>query len=321
MDSEMLLQSLAIVAGAIAYVGYFKRGEHHMNGVTYIKVHTITFAVLTALLSRIGFTWSEAFMQTILYDSLFFGGLFASLFLFRAFFNPLNIYPGPWLARITSFLMPMSIQKMQMYKTLERFHGKYGHFVRIGTNELSITHPQAIPDIFGAESVCEKGPWYDISRPQDSLLLRRSFAGHGELRSVWSHAFSIKACRGYEDRIQIYRNKFLAGIDDHAGKAVDVNHWLGLYSWDVLSDLSFGHPFGMLDAKDRHWAMNILDKGMSVIGPHLPMWFLRVMIAIPGGKEDMKVMLKYCQEEMLSRWKVRILDISCVCNIFVSNVK
>jgi len=300
-----LLQLSAFVGGALCYVGYFNRGEHHMHGTAYIQIHTIAFATLTALLYRLGLPLVEALTQTGIYDGIFLAGLFASLLVYRAFLNPLNRFSGPWIARITSFYMTCSIRNMRMYKTLQALHEKHGYFVRIGTQELSITHPNAIREIFGADSVCEKGPWYDISRPQDSLLLRRTFAGHAELRSVWSQAFSVKAVKGYEKRIHPYRNKLIAQLDAHGGEPVNINHWLGLYSWDVLSDLSFGHAFGMLDTKERHWAMNVLDKGMSIIGPHLPMWLIRVMLSIPGGNKDMKFMLKYCEGEMLKRWEVR----------------
>ncbi|KAI1422345.1 cytochrome P450 monooxygenase [Xylaria sp. FL1777] len=297
------LQGGAFVAGALCYATYFNRGEHHMYGTTYITIHTAAFAAFTALLHRLGFSLVEAGKQAGLYDGIFLAGLFTSLFLYRVFMHPLNIFPGPWMARISSFYMTARIQRMRMYKALQELHEEHGYFVRIGTQELSITHPTAVQEIFGADSVCQKSPWYDISRPQDSLLLRRTFEGHAELRSVWSQAFSVKAVKGYEHRIKTYRDKLLAQIDSHGGQAVDVNHWLGLYSWDVLSDLSFGHAFGMLDTKEHHWAMNVLDKGMSIVGPHMPMWFIRVMASIPGGNKDMKFMLKYCTEEMLRRWK------------------
>lgn len=298
------LQLFAFVAGALCYVGHFNRGEHHLHGTTYIKAHTVAFLGLAALLYRLRFCLVEAVLQTCVYDGLFLAGLYASLLVYRAFLNPLNVFPGPWTARITSFDLPFRIRKLQLYKTLQELHRQHGNFVRIGTGELSITHPHAVRDIFGAESKCLKSPWYDISRPQDSLLLRRTHAGHAELRRIWSPAFSIKAVRGYEERIQPYRNKLIAALDAYAGQSVDVDHWLALYAWDVMGDLTFGHSFGMLDTKEQHWAIKTLNKGMGVIGLHLPMWVFRIMVAIPGGQKDFKVMLKYTQEEMLSRWKV-----------------
>lgn len=301
---HLALQSFTFLTGVLSYVLYFSRGEHHLYGLTYIKYHTIAFLGLTALLYRLGLPLGEAASATFTFDAIFFGGLYTSLVLYRAFLNPLNAYAGPWMARITSFYFPLRIRKRQMYKKLEQLHGKYGYFVRIGTGELSITHPTAVQEIFGADSVCEKSIWYDISRPQDSLLLRRTYEGHAELRSVWSHAFSVKAVKGYELRMQPYRNKLLANLDGYAGEAVDVGHMLALYSWDVLSDLSFGHAFGMLNQNDKHWAIQILKKGMSVVGLHLPMWWLRIGVALPGGREDMKQMLKYCTGEMMSRWEV-----------------
>lgn len=313
-------QVFAFVAGVLCYVGHFNRGEHHLDGVTYIQLHTVAFLGLTALLYRLGFPLVEAVLQTCVYDGIFLAGLYASLLVYRAFLNPLNVFPGPWTARITSFDLPFRIRKSQMYKTLQDLHRQHGNFVRIGPGELSITHPHAVQDIFGADSKCLKSPWYDISRPQDSLLLRRSHAGHAELRRIWSPAFSIKAVRGYEERIQPYRNKLIAGLDTHAGQSLNVDHWLSLYAWDVMGDLTFGHSFGMLDTQEQHWAIKTLNKGMSVIGLHLPMWLFRIMVAIPGGQKDFKMMLKYTQEEMLSRWKVcghsvLVLSTSYLCSI------
>lgn len=302
------LQLVAAITGAGLYFGYFSHGEHHLNAVIYLRNHTLTFIALLALFLRLGFSLKDAFLEVLAYDAAFLGGLYTSLVLYRAFFNPLNTFPGPLTTRISSFDMTLKIRKGQMYKTLQGLHAKYGQFVRIGTGEISITHPSAVHEIFGNDSVCEKSIWYDISRPQDSLLLRRTYAGHAELRSVWSHAFSIKAIKGYEERVKVYRAKLMQGIDAQEGCAVDVNHWLALYSWDVLSDLSFGHPFGMLDRQDKHWAIKILKKGMSIVGFHWPMWWIEIMKAIPGGNSDMKTMLKYCQEEMLLRWKVQLLE-------------
>ncbi|KAL8919479.1 MAG: hypothetical protein Q9208_006764 [Pyrenodesmia sp. 3 TL-2023] len=297
------LQLVAFVAGALCYIGHFHRGEHHLYGATYVQFHTVVYLGLVALFYRLGFRLVEAILQTCVYDGVFLAGLYTSLLVYRVFLNPLNVFPGPWLARVTSFDLPFRIRKSQLYKTLQDLHRQHGHFVRIGTGELSITHPHAVRDIFGADSRCLKSPWYDISRPQDSLLLRRSHAGHAELRRIWSPAFSVKAIRGYEERIQPYRNKLVAGLDSYAGQSLDVDHWLALYAWDVMGDLTFGHSFGMLDTKEQHWAIKILNQGMSVIGLHLPMWVFRIMVAIPGGQKDVKSMLKYAQDEMLSRWK------------------
>lgn len=295
---------LALVAGILSYAGHFHRGEHHLRGTTYIKLHIVTLLGVVALLCWLEFRPVDAAIRALQYDLFFLVGLYSSLLVYRSFFNPLNRFPGPWMTRITSFYLPFYIKKSQMYKTLQALHRQHGHFVRIGTGELSITHPTAVQEIFGADSKCLKSPWYDISRPQDSLLLRRTRAGHSELRRIWSPAFSIKAVRSYEERIQPYRNKLLAELDAHAGQSLNVDHWLSLYAWDVMGDLTFGHSFDMLDTKEQHWAIKTLTKGMLVIGLHLPMWLFRILVAIPGGQKDFKVMLKYTTEEMLSRWRV-----------------
>jgi len=239
-----------------------------------------------------------------MYDGFFLAGLFGSLLTYRAFLNPLNVFPGPYIARIATFWISFRIKRLRIYKTLEELHAKYGYFVRIGTQEVSITHPNAVVDIFGANSVCQKSTWYDISKPQDSVLLRRSFAKHSERRAIWTRAFSVAATRGYEVRFHPYRSKMLSKLDYLTGQPINITHWLGLYSWDSMGDLSFGHSFGLLDSDEHHWAMKVLDKGMSIIGHHLPMWFIRLGTAVWGGNKDFKIMLKYCHEQMLLRYHV-----------------
>ncbi|KAI5460996.1 cytochrome P450 monooxygenase [Mariannaea sp. PMI_226] len=293
---------LTFIAGVVSYVAYFFHGEHHMYGLVYIQLHAIVFATSTFLLYRLGSSLLDASLQTLVYDGCFMAGLFGSLFVYRAFFNPLNAIPGPFIARIATFWISFRIKRLRMFAAFEELHNKYGYFVRVGSKEVSITHPKAIVDIFGANSVCQKGPWYDISKPQDSVLLRRTFAKHAERRAIWTRAFSVKAVRGYEVRFHPYRTKMFSKLDEFAGQPVNITHWLGLFSWDTMSDLSFGHPFGLLDSKEHHWAMGVLDEGMGIIGRHLPMWFVRLGSSVPGGNRDLKNMYKYCHEQMLLRY-------------------
>lgn len=304
----------ALLAGHLCYVGYFSRGEHHLSGVLYLQIHTVLFLALSTLLYRFKYTLAQAILQTCIYDGLFLAGLYSSLLAYRIFLNPLNVFPGPWMARVTSFDLPLRIQKRQMFKTLSELHHEHGDFVRIGTQEMSITHPTAVQDIFGPNSKCLKSAWYDITKPQDALLLRRSHRGHAELRRIYSPGFSTKAIRGYEERIGKYRTKLISRLDEQDGKTINLVRWISLYAWDTMGDLTFGHPFGMLDSEEKHWAVKILNKGMTPIGDHLPMWLFRMMYAIPGGQGDFEAMLKYTEEQMLARWEVRtqpLFHLSC----------
>ncbi|KAL2069223.1 hypothetical protein VTL71DRAFT_15561 [Oculimacula yallundae] len=299
---QPLWQFLAFGAGVLLYFGYFFRGEHHMRALLYIQAYALQFAGLLGLLIYQGLPLVDSLKHTALCNVSFLTGLYGSLLIYRAFFHPLNVFPGPKIARIATFYIVPRIKRLRMFKAFEELHAKHGYFVRVGAQEMSITHPDAVVDIFGPDSVCEKSPWYDISKPQDSVLLRRTFKQHAERRAVWTSAFSTKAVRGYETRFHPYRAKMLAELDARVGQPVNITHWLGLFSWDSMSDLSFGHSFGLLDSDDHHWAMKVLDSGMSIIGRHLPMWFLRLGTSVPFGNKDLKTMFKYCQEQMLLRW-------------------
>lgn len=64
-----------------------------------------------------------------------FGPLFASISLYRLYFHPLRSFPGPGLARLTSW---WGVSKLatgaNKYEIHEELHKQHGKIVRIGTN-------------------------------------------------------------------------------------------------------------------------------------------------------------------------------------------
>jgi tryprostatin B 6-hydroxylase len=130
-------------------------------------------------------------------------------------------------------------------------------------------------------------------------------------RRLWSAAFSDKALRDYEQRIQGYRDKLVSQITAFSGQPVDISRWFNLYSFDVMGDLAFGSSFGMLEASDEHWAIKILNEGMDPLSFHFQAWFFRFMSAMPLLMRDWFKFVNYCIQRLNQRMNVRVTSFRC----------
>jgi tryprostatin B 6-hydroxylase len=193
----------------------------------------------------------------------------------------------------------------QHIKLLE-LHNKYGPFIRIGSNDISVIHPKALEIVYGPSSRCFKGPQYDMSHPEVSLQLMRDPVQHHARRRVWSGAFSEKLLRGYEERIRGYREELVSRLSElsTSSQPINIRKWFNLYSFDVMGDLSFGNGFGSLQRGEEHWAVRLLNSFVDPIGLFLPTWAFVMLAATPGLSGDFWKFPAFCKEMMVARFKV-----------------
>lgn len=307
----LLGQAITAAVGVAAHLLYFKRGEHHLHGVRYIQLLAIT--VVVGVLSVRGQgepLWQDAVRQTSAIISSFFGGLYTSLIVYRAFFHPLNKFPGPYGARLSSFWLSAQLKDGDAFRKVAELHAKYGDFVKVGSSDLSITHPKAVSAIYGLGSPCTKAAWYDLTKPMVSLQTLRVKTLHDQRRRKWSPAFSDKALRGYEDRIRRYLDKLISQFQAFDGGPFDATKWFNLYSFDVMGDLAFGTSFNMLDTSEEHWAIKLLNEGIEPLAWMFPIWFFKVMTAMPLLTKDWWRFIEYCARRLDERMAVSALTIT-----------
>ncbi|KKK19690.1 hypothetical protein AOCH_000841 [Aspergillus ochraceoroseus] len=176
-----------------------------------------------------------------------------------------------------------------------------GPFVRTGSSDMSIIHPQGIEAVHGASSRCTKGIIYDFSYPTTSLPTHRDPTEHHARRRVWSTAFSDKMLRGYEQRIRGYRKKLVDRVIEMEGQPIEITKWFNLYSFDVMGDLSFGQGFESLEKGEAHWAIKLLNGTMGSLGLMLPAWLFLLVAAIPGLLSDFWQFLDFCGKRIMER--------------------
>ena len=300
-----LLSIIAAAAGLLSHACYFNRGEHHFYGIRYLQAFIATFVLAVLALVQQGKALDEALAQVIPISSCYLAGLYASLIAYRAIFHPLNKFPGPFGARISKLWLSAHLKNADAYRKIHMLHEQYGDFVRVGSSELSITHPKAVTAIYGQGSKCTKADFYDISKPMVSLQTLRVKALHDQRRRIWSPAFSDKALRGYEERETKYCDQLLSRIRGFDGQPVNVSKWFNLYTFDVMGDLAFGTSFKMLEMSEEHWAIKLLNEGMAPLSWNFPVWLFRLLAAIPGAMRDFWRFLDYGAKRVEERMNVR----------------
>ncbi|EGR47512.1 cytochrome P450 [Trichoderma reesei QM6a] len=301
----------ASAVGVATHLLYFKKGEHHVAPQRYV------IALATSLITGVILTgssifnekpgvqagWTSAISSSIQIHTCFLFGLYSSLITYRLFFHPLNKFPGPLGARISTFWLTYRVRGLDAWRQVAALHEQYGPFVRIAPSELSIRNPRAVAALHGPASRCEKGPIYDVTKPMTSLHMFRDRAIHNDLRRVWSQAFSDRALRGYNQRMSAYRSVLLGRIHAAKGESMDMAKWFRFYGFDVMGDLAFGKSFNMLETSRNHWAIDLLDAGILPLALQLPVWLLRFGMNMPVISRDWWTFIGFCRDRLQSRMR------------------
>ena len=247
---------LAFAAGIGSHVFYFRVGEHHMYPVVYIQAFFAICVGSVLYLSNFGGVPREEAISTIsTLACSWLAGVYSSLVVYRLFLHPLNGFPGPWQARIGNLWLSSKLSNLDGYYLIDGFHKKYGKYVRVGSNVLSITDPAIMQDTYGPNAKAVKADWYDGSYPHHSMHTTRDKGLHDRRRRVWAPAFSDKALREYEPTVQDLNDKLVSRIDEYKGRRVNMTTWFNLYSFDVMGRLAFGKDYHMVENGKRHWAL------------------------------------------------------------------
>lgn len=305
MDASILFNSclVASVAGVASHLFYFRIGEHHMLGAFYLQlIILVCIIVIVVLVQFSNYTIYSALNTSLALASSWLSGVYSSLVVYRAFFHPLNGFPGPWQTRLADTWLSSKLTDLNAYSVFHDLHQRYGHYVRIGPNTLSIADPEIMQPAYGSHARVVKSDWYDAAHPHHSMQTVRDKGLHSRRRRVWAPAFSDKALREYELAIAKINDKLEQRIEGLKGDPADVTLLFNLYSFDVMGRLAFGKDYGMIDSGKRHWALNILTAGMKLGGLKLPTWLLRTVIAIPGAATAHHKFLKFCSDEL--KWRV-----------------
>ncbi|EMD61120.1 hypothetical protein GGP41_010023 [Bipolaris sorokiniana] len=220
--------------------------------------HFSAFLQAKNLLVILGFMLGAAILQFILTR------------FYNLYFHPLRKFPGPRLAAATGLVFSYKVLRGEEAAWEAEMHRKYGEVVRLGPNRLSYVTPEAWKDIAGP------GAGKRLENTKDPTTFGPDFAGtlslgsqpntmvHRTHRRVFAPAFSDKALKLQEPLIQGYLNSLVRIIKNNAtatpAVGFDIAKLINCMTFDVMADLAFGEPLGLLDQSELSpWVQAVLE--------------------------------------------------------------
>ncbi|KAF1808638.1 benzoate para-hydroxylase [Eremomyces bilateralis CBS 781.70] len=169
--------------------------------------------------------------------------------------KPLRNIPGPPLAGLSNLWLLYQSRQGRRFMKVDAAHKKYGPLVRIQPNHVSIADPAAIQTVYGHGNGFLKSEFYDaFVSIKRGLFNTRDRAEHTRKRKTVSHTFSAKSVGQFEQYMHQNLELFVQRLDTMANHApiggytdLDALHWFNYLAFDIIGDLAFGAPFGMLE--------------------------------------------------------------------------
>jgi cytochrome P450 len=189
----------------------------------------------------------------------------SGLLIYRLTIHPLAKYPGPLLAKITDWYDVYYAMKGNRYLEHWRCHERYGDYVRVAPNTLSVNTATGLKDIYGPRANARKSDWYNTLTSYPGVYSTHNCIPkdiHAKKRRILSYAFSEEAMRSMEqqmiDVIQTWLKALAVpeanGVEKLSGTK-DMSAWTNYLSLDILGKLCFGESFDTITRADNRWVM------------------------------------------------------------------
>ena len=210
------LPTAVLVAAALSstsHYAFWVRSEfdgilyRFMPGIFLLQGMSVMF------LNYMGLTVIESGLGLGAIQTTYLVTLFASIALYRLFFHPTRIYPGPFCARLWSWwkIKAFIDHNEQGYAVFDELHPEYGDVIRIGWSSLpritpfvnrrsrfpagprqiSINDADAIADIYGSASPCFRSTYSEMAKEKDLQSLR-DWDEHKARRKLWDQGLNAK---------------------------------------------------------------------------------------------------------------------------------
>ncbi|KAL5511174.1 hypothetical protein ACEPAH_4389 [Sanghuangporus vaninii] len=244
-------------------------------------------------------------VSALLAYMLFYISLAVSIVLYRISpMHPLATFPGPLPLKISKLFWAYHASTGKQHILFKKLHDKYGMFVRVGPNELSIIDVETIPSVIGLR----KGPrWIAHVRPGTipSIVALRDVSQHEERRKLWNHGFTTAALKDLQPTVE---NRVLE-LAEELGKrtspkseekenSLDLALWMSNFAYDVMGDMVLNGGFSLMKDGDEGGTRALLEGFTEVIGilQHIT-WTVGLIHKLSAVPEGMRKFREFCFQQ------------------------
>lgn len=213
-----------------------------------------------------------AFTLVISWPVLIVAGLvlLVTVIIHRRHFSPLKDIPGPFWASFSRLWHIRITLDGNQNEQLTQAHEKYGHFVRLANNEVSVSHPDAIRRVLLAP--LKKGDMYQMSTfpdwryqnpmsivdPKRKVELSKQFASGYTLTNALK---SEEAMDGLVVRLLEWMDGFAASQEP-----MELDRYVTFLTFDLLGEVLFSKPFGYIAAGEDIGGS--ISTNLKLVGTH-----------------------------------------------------
>ncbi|KAI9686690.1 MAG: hypothetical protein M1820_010577 [Bogoriella megaspora] len=191
--------------------------------------------------------------------------------LYNIFFHPLRKFPGPRLAAASVLPCFWYLLKGSQVRWVHSLHEKYGPVVRVGPDELSYADGRAWKDINGHRTGGKASFHKDLRHyaPDSPLhpgvknMIQNNDEDHARVRRIFSNAFSDQALKKQELLFLEYVDLFRDKIGEKGSAKFDLVWMLNCTTFDIMGDLTFGEPLGLLQGSKYIGWVKIIFKNIK----------------------------------------------------------
>ncbi|KAF4333511.1 cytochrome P450 monooxygenase [Fusarium beomiforme] len=203
-------------------------------------------------------------------------GLFilASIGVYRLYFHPYAKYPGPFIAKLTSWYSIYHTYHGDLHIDIWECHNKYGKVIRYGPNRILVNTTEGLKAIYSHGKNTQKAAAYrKVSlvpgvHPTFSMIDNQ---GHAKLRRLVGQGLSNAHIRAYDEELRQSALLFAARLgesSDHFEQGdsdseqdgwtapKNVASWSNFFTFDVMSHLVYGTSYELLTYSDNHWVID-----------------------------------------------------------------
>ncbi|CAE6472151.1 unnamed protein product [Rhizoctonia solani] len=198
------------------------------------------------------------------------GAIALAYYLVPYFHDPYDYrrrFSGPWLAGLSGWWMSYTVLTGHQNEDIRKLHEKYGTFVRIGPNHISISDPDAMETVYAHGSGFLKSDFYAGKKgPASNTFIELDKAKHLKLRKRIANIFSQQNVLTFQPRVQKHIARLYAQWDlrcREAARGVSGFNWsaqngsavmdccqqLSFLAFDIIGDLAVGASFGLIQAQ------------------------------------------------------------------------
>ncbi|KAE9402839.1 cytochrome P450 [Gymnopus androsaceus JB14] len=217
--------------------------------------------------------------------------------------HPLWSVSWPTLAKITKLYGMWLSWTGRQHLVIQDLHTKFGSFVRVGPNDISVVEEDAVHSVFGVGGLSKGRSKADPNAPANLLVLTGE--AHANRRRLWNKGMSNDSLKEYEMVVAKRASQLTEELSKREGQVVDLSKWIGFFTMDFMGDMAFGGGFETLrDGEDRehmHDALQRFAVTSSVLS-HVP-YAAQFVQLLPIISRDLIVFRGFALSKALQRLK------------------